>query len=310
MNHYITLTMCYAPLDGPTFALRAPRVTAWSHLYRNYANKGDLTAIWRIYSQNRAWPYDLNPRGSNALVYIANHTNYRISQFLIQQGADTSLPNHTGIVGGEILWESSFAGRYGDEGISIVGSILKDIDYTERCDFTTLHKIMPGIIQGDLRSELETSTVFINQGDARKRTPLSWAVIRDDFEAVQALLAFEEKANGVCWPKGRLVEHCLNSLKGLHGPLWLASGSARPLDSANCKCIMWQLASLRKGDEIESWTLARELSIRLSEANRNFLFTFATCIWLWHSSSISSHLRRLLSQSRHVSNTVICGHSR
>ena len=195
MNRYITLTMRYAPLDGPTFALRAPRVTAWSHLYWKYANKGDLTAIERMYSQNKASPYDLNPRGSNALVYAANHTDYRISQFLIKQGADPNLPNNTGMVASELPWQSSFAGRFGDEGISIVGSILKDTDYTERCGFTTLHKIVLGIVQGDLRSELEISTVFINQGDARKRTPLSWAVIRDDFEAVQALLAFEADPN-------------------------------------------------------------------------------------------------------------------
>ena len=195
MNRYITLKMRYAPLDGPTLTLRAPRVTAWSHLYWSYANKGDLTAIQRMYSQKRASPYDLNPRGSNALVYAANHTNYKISQFLIQQGADPNLPNSTGIVASEILWMGAFAGRYGYEGISIVESVLKDIDYMERCGFTTLHKIVLGIIQGDLRSELENSTISINRGDARKRTPLCWAVIRDNFDAVQTLLAFEADPN-------------------------------------------------------------------------------------------------------------------
>ena len=45
MNRYVTLTMRYARLDGPTFVLRAPRVTAWSHLYWTYATKGDLMAI-------------------------------------------------------------------------------------------------------------------------------------------------------------------------------------------------------------------------------------------------------------------------
>ena len=195
MNRYMTLTIGYAPLNGPNFALRAPRITPYSHLYWNYANKGDLTAIQRMYSRKRASPYDLNPRGSNALVYAANHTNYTISQFLIQQGADPNLPNHTGIVASEVLWDSSFAGRYGDEGVCIVGSILKDTDCMKTYGFTTLHKIVLGIIKGDLRSELEISTIFINQGDTRKRTPLSWAVIRDDFEAVQALLAFEADPN-------------------------------------------------------------------------------------------------------------------
>ncbi|MCJ1393431.1 hypothetical protein MMC18_006305 [Xylographa bjoerkii] len=189
--------MRYAPLDGPTFALRAPRVTDWSHLYWKYVNKGDLTAIQRMYSQMRASPYDLNPRGSNALVYAANHTDYRTSQFLITQGADPNLTNKSGMTASGLLWQSSFAGRFGDEGISIVGSILKDIDYTETCGFSALHKIVLGIVQGDLRSELEISTASIDQGDATKRTPLSWAVIRDDLEAVHALLAFKADPNKV-----------------------------------------------------------------------------------------------------------------
>lgn len=81
--------------------------------------------------------------------------------------------------------------------MSIVGSTLKDTDYTETCGFSMLHKIVPGIVQGDLRSELEISTASIDQGDARKRTPLGWAVIRDNFKAVQALLAFEADPNKV-----------------------------------------------------------------------------------------------------------------
>ena len=195
MNRYVTLTVRSAPLDGLSFALRAPRVTAWSHLYWKYANKGDLTAIQRMYSQKRASPYDLNPRGSNALMYAANHTDYRISKFLIEQGADPNLANNTGLVASEIMWQSLFAGRFGDESMSIVRSIVKDTDYTETSGFTTLHKILLGIVQGDLRSQLEISTVSIDQGDARRRTPLSWAVIRDDFEAVRSLLAFDADPN-------------------------------------------------------------------------------------------------------------------
>ena len=33
LRRYVTLTMQYTPLAGPKFALRAPRVTPWSHVY-------------------------------------------------------------------------------------------------------------------------------------------------------------------------------------------------------------------------------------------------------------------------------------
>ena len=190
MNRYITSTMRYAPLDGLTFTIRAPRVTDWSHLYWNYAKNRDLTAIQRMYSQKKASPYDQNLRGSNALMYAANHTDCKISEFLIKEGADPNLPNETGHVATDIMWEGAFANRFGDESTSIVGSILKDTDYLQTCGFSTLHKIVLRISRGDLRSELVISTASIDQGDARKHTPLSWAVIRDDFEAVQALLVF------------------------------------------------------------------------------------------------------------------------
>ena len=195
LHRYLTLTMHYTPLDGPTLALRAPRVTPWSHLYWNYSNKGDLAAIQKMFARHKASPFDLNLRGSNALMYAANHKDYRISHFLIKQGADPNVPNATGRVPSELLFDSFFAGRFGDEGISIVRSMFKDIDYMATRGFSNIHKIVLGIIRNDLRAELEISTAGINIGDARGRTPLAWAVIRDDSRGVEILLAFGADPN-------------------------------------------------------------------------------------------------------------------
>lgn len=143
-----------------------------------------------MFSQHKASPYDVNPRGVNVLGYAANHKDYRISQFLIGQGADPNLPSASGRLASEALVDASFAGRFGSEGISIVGHMLQNTDYVEIRGLTTLHKIVLGIVQKDLRMELEISTASLNIGDARKRTPLAWAVIRDDLDAVVNLLAF------------------------------------------------------------------------------------------------------------------------
>ncbi|KAL9609151.1 MAG: hypothetical protein Q9167_006063 [Letrouitia subvulpina] len=190
LRRYINLTMHYAPLDGPTFSLRAPRVTAWSHLFWRYANKADLPAIQKMFAQHKASPFDTNLRGANGLMYAANNSNYRLSQFLIEQGADPDLPSGSGQSGSELLFDHAFSGWYGDEGISIVGSLLKDSDYVETRGLSILHKIVLGIVSKNLEAELKISTACIDVGDARKRTSLAWAVIRDDLEAVQTLLAF------------------------------------------------------------------------------------------------------------------------
>lgn len=187
--------MHYTPIDGPSIALRAPRVTPWSHVYWNYATKGDFAAIKNMFAQRKASPFDCNERGNSALHYAAYHKNYRVCQFLLEQGADATLPNSKGRVASENLLECAFAGQLGEEGPSIIGSMFKDNDYEETRAFTKLQKIILGILPGTLSAELEASTTDINTGDSKGRTPLAWAAIRDDIQSVETLLAFRADPN-------------------------------------------------------------------------------------------------------------------
>lgn len=68
--------------------------------------------------------------------------------------------------------------------------MLKDTGHAQTQGFSALHKIILGIVSKDLESELETSTTEINIGDSKNRTPLYWAAIRGDSQAVKTLLAF------------------------------------------------------------------------------------------------------------------------
>ena len=188
MNRYLFLSMRYTPRDGPNFALRAPRITSWSHLFWNYANSGDLQAIQNMFAQGKASPFDLNPHGSNVLWYSAAQKDCRLTKFMIEQGADPNLSNGVGQAVSTRLWDYSFSGRYGDESISIVTNMLKDTDYTETRGFSTLHKIVLGVLARDLHDMLEDSTASVNVGDALGRTPLHWATIRDDLKSVKALV--------------------------------------------------------------------------------------------------------------------------
>lgn len=196
-HRYLAMAIYFSSQDGPRLSLRIPRVMDWSHLLWNYAKNADLLAIQKLFSEGKASPFDLNPLGSNALIYTIGHSDPRISQFLLKQGADPNLPHEPGRTAGELFWERSFSGQFGTEGISIVGSMLQDTDYVEARSFTILHKIVLGIIYKDLRTELETSTVSINTGDSTNRTPLCWAVIRDDLSAATTLLAFGANPNAL-----------------------------------------------------------------------------------------------------------------
>ena len=197
LSRYLAMTMHWAPLDGPKYSLRFPRVTDWSHVYWHYCAQGDLQAIQKMCSAGRASALDLNLIGGNALVYNAVRSNVRLTKFLLENGADLEVKDDAGTVAGDALWESALSGAYGSEGISIVKSITRNIDndYMERRRFNLLHKIVLALSDRDLGGELELSTAFFNQGDAQQRTPLCWAVIRNDITAVKTLLSYNANPN-------------------------------------------------------------------------------------------------------------------
>ena len=192
LSRYVAMTMHWVALDGPKYSLRFPRVTDWSHIYWNYCVQGDLGAIQKMFSAGKASALDLNLIGGNALVYNSVRGNLRLTKFLLENGADLEVKDDAGKVAGDELWQSALSGEYGSNSISIVKSMTRNVDgdYMERRRFTLLHKIVLGLSERNLREELELSTACINQGDAQQRTPLCWAVIRNDVTAVDVLLSY------------------------------------------------------------------------------------------------------------------------
>lgn len=197
MNRYIAFKMYYSPLDGPTFALRAPRVIEPTSMLWHYIIRGDIVAVQGLFSEHKASPYDVDALGCNGSLFAVNHHDCRISQFLIEQGADPTLPNQRGRTASELLWDRAFAGQFGHESLSIVKSILDNSDHMEGRNFSILHKVVLSMVDRDLRSELDISTALINEGDATQRTALIWAVIRSDLESVELLLAYGADPNVV-----------------------------------------------------------------------------------------------------------------
>ena len=197
MSRYISLAMQYGPLGGPEFLLRIPRVVSWSHPLWQFAMNGEHLAIQRLFAEGKASPYDLNPQGSNVLYYTANSHNLRLNEFLLEQGVDIDHPNDIGMAPSDLLLGYSLGGKVVSEGTGVVERMLRNSRNVQMRGFSTLHKIILGIVDRDLESELETSTARINVGDARNLTPLCWATIRNDLQAVRTLLAFHADPNVV-----------------------------------------------------------------------------------------------------------------
>ncbi|KAL8741424.1 MAG: hypothetical protein Q9190_005970 [Brigantiaea leucoxantha] len=189
--------------NGPRNAVMKPLIT--DHTVSLETNVEAFSPA-NMFAKGKASPFDLNPVSTDVLGYTAHNNvlgytahleDYRVSQFLIAQGADPSHPNSSEISASEGLLDSAFAGRFGDEGISIVCSMVNDYDFLETRGLSTLHKSVLGINKIDLRALLESSTASIDDGDSRKRTALAWVVIRDDIDAVKILLEFKANPNFV-----------------------------------------------------------------------------------------------------------------
>ena len=68
--------------------------------------------------------------------------------------------------------------------------MFSDTEYLERRDFTMLQRIVLGLVEKDLKTELEASTKEINIGDSNDRTALFMAAERNDLPAVNLLLEY------------------------------------------------------------------------------------------------------------------------
>lgn len=250
MSRYISMTMQYAASRGPELLLRMPRVVSFSHLLWGYLNDDDLLAIQKLYAEGKASPYDVNTRGSNALIYSVGRNYPELSQFLSEQGADPDLSNDTGRTPSNLLWECSFAGKLGSEGISVIGSMLRDTEYVQTQCFSTLHNIVLGIFPQDLKSELGISVAKTNIGDSNSRTPWCWAIIRNDLQAVKTLLVFGANPNIVdIW--GHTPLGFLRSI-GVCKALLDAGVNAHSRNTKYSRTVLHQLHKRGDGDSFDS----------------------------------------------------------
>lgn len=194
MRRYIAATFRYAPLDGLRYQLRVPRMTAWTHPLWRCVNAGDVPAVQKLFSEGMASPLDVNPRGANAMIYIGAHEYSEMGLFLLENGTDADFADEGGRKPVELLCQRFFS-KPDDEYNNVIGSILSMTDFINTRDFSVVHKILLGLINWDLRSELMITTASVNSRDTQGRTPLSWATIRNDLGTVDVLLEFGADPN-------------------------------------------------------------------------------------------------------------------
>ena len=120
--------------------------------------KGDLSAIGKMYMENLASPYDMNPNGGNALTYGFSQSNPEVVLFFLDHGVDYDHANQLGRLLSEHIWDHALGGRYGPHRMQVVRRMLYGEDYVEHFDFSTLYKIILGFMYKDFKATFDTST--------------------------------------------------------------------------------------------------------------------------------------------------------
>ena len=195
LRRYISFVSQYSNNTGPEFLLRVPNVMDCHHKLWRCLIEGDIAAIQKMYNQGLASPLDVTRHGANSLVFAADHGSAELVNFLIDQGVDCDFPAERGDVPSEMLWDRAYGGMFGEDGAVIVRKVARRNNDLDDMGFSTLHKIILGVIYKDLRMVLQATTDSVNTVDSRGRTPLHWAVICNLAVAVETLLVFGADPN-------------------------------------------------------------------------------------------------------------------
>ena len=196
LRRYISFIYQYSKKTGPEFLLRIPVVMPWDHHLWRCLIDGDISAVQKMYDEGLASPLDINAHGVNALIYGANNGSAELVNFLIDRGVDYNFTSERGDVPSEMLWDRAYGGQFGKDGPIIVRKVVRKNDNLDDMGFSTLHKIVLGVLYKDLRMVLEAAaTDLVNTADSRGRTPLHWAVLCNDAAVVKTLLDFNADPN-------------------------------------------------------------------------------------------------------------------
>ncbi|KAI9699636.1 MAG: hypothetical protein M1836_002670 [Candelina mexicana] len=171
----------YTARDGPQIlCVKSPRLRPASASIFRYAIDGDIVAMQKAFSMGDASPYD----------YAVSNNRIETSQFLIREGADVYLKDEYHQSAHSIAWDKVLEwGEQFSERKKALRSIFEDTDYIDERQFSSLHRMVLGIDQGDLEYQLRLSTSCIDRLDSSGRAALSWAAARGDLDCVQILLA-------------------------------------------------------------------------------------------------------------------------
>lgn len=183
----ISIWLKAAPIQGPELLLRSRRVIETEAYYT--AEQGNIATLRQLYAEGRAGIHDVNPlSGRNTLFDGIFRGHLHIVRFLLDNDADMEAADFCGFTPRDLAFQRVHTTCPSDLAQEL--HLLFNLEeIPDDLDFTAVHRVVLGMSKLDLRSYLTEHPQDVNQPDLLGRTPLWWAVRRDDVSNSLTLLA-------------------------------------------------------------------------------------------------------------------------
>lgn len=157
---------------------------------------GDIPQLQDLFSEGLARPTDVDPSGTTLVFAAVAYRQRDVVKFLLSAGADEHYPNRDRISAFDRAWDGIITCHaLHDPSRHVMRELFNDTGQLDTWQLSRVHKVVLGLLQYDLREELDISTSEIDSIDSHDRTPLWWAVAIASRDHVQTLLEYGANPN-------------------------------------------------------------------------------------------------------------------
>ncbi|KAI4261851.1 MAG: hypothetical protein L6R42_002954, partial [Xanthoria sp. 1 TBL-2021] len=184
----LTLVSYSSGTYGPERVLRMSRIRPGLDEVFIQVQSGNICRLQQLFIQGSASPLDASDTGWTLLHYALSAGQLPTVKFLKDAGADVRAESTSRETPVDVAWNRILSGCLDEGSEFLLRDVFDDDAELDERQFTTLHKIVLGMIGKSLADELEVTTAYINATDRSGNTPLAWASARGDHSSVVLLL--------------------------------------------------------------------------------------------------------------------------